>query len=379
LTKRALLSYLTRPFSLARDDPRFLSHINIWHAVEMVRALNKLGYRVDVVGYQDLRFVPRRPYDLFIGHGGTNYERIARRLEPGTVKIYFSSGCYWRFHNEQELLRLEALRARRGMELPPDRLIQHSEEGALKAADAILGLGNGFTRSTYADFSRVIMLNGTALDDDHFEGENKDYGSGRGHFLFFAGPGNVHKGLDLLLEAFSGLEKHLWICTLIDPPFGAAYRHELQELPNVHLVGWTELRSLEYYKLVDRCDFAVLPSCSEGQAQSVVECMSQGLIPMVSRASGLDVEGFGFLLEPCTVEEIVHKVQEVAGYSAEHCRELSLRTREVARARFSEQVFPAEFKRAVQIVVARAHGARALGSSMEDGAEPEGTQHVDQH
>ena len=379
MAKRALLSYITHPFSLSRDDPRSLGHISIWHAVEMVRALNELGYGVDVVGYQDRRFVPRRPYDLFIGHGGTNYERIARRLEPGTVKIYFSSGCYWRFHNEQELLRLEALRARRGVELPPDRLIRHSEEGALRAAHAILGLGNGFTRSTYADFSRVTMLNGTVLDDHHFAGESKDYDSGRGHFLFFAGRGNVHKGLDLLLEAFSGLQQHLWICTEINPPFGEAYRHELQELPNVHLVGWTQLRSREYYELVDRCNFAILPSCSEGQAQSVVECMGQGLIPMVSRASGLDLEGFGFVLEPCNVKQIAHKVQEVTGYSAGHCRELSLRTWEVARTRFSEQVFPAEFRKAVQTVVERAHGGRTPGSSLEDGAKSERTRYVCRH
>jgi glycosyltransferase involved in cell wall biosynthesis len=345
----------------------------------MVRSLNELGYQVDVVDYQDRGFVPRRAYDLFVGHGGINFERIARRLVPGAVKIYFSSGCYWRFHNEQELQRLDALRVRRGVELPPDRLIRHSEEGALQAADAILGLGNSFTRWTYGDFSHVNMLNSTFLDDDRAEDGPKDHDCGRVHFLFFAGSGNVHKGLDLLLEAFSGLEQHLWICTQIDSPFGEAYRHELKELSNVHLVGWTQLRSPEYYELVDRCSFVILPSCSEGGVHSVVECMGQGLIPMVSRASGLDTDDFGFLLEPCTVEEIAGRVQEVSCFSVEYCRELSCRTREVARARFSEQVFPAEFRKAVQLVVDRIHSMRTRGSLEEGGSEAERTRYAGSH
>ncbi len=86
-TKRALLSYIVDPFKIPEDDPRFLRHINIWHSREMVRALNRMGYVVDVIDYRNTDLVPRRAYDLFIGHGGINFESIAQTLQENCVRF----------------------------------------------------------------------------------------------------------------------------------------------------------------------------------------------------------------------------------------------------------------------------------------------------
>ena len=271
LTKRALLSYIVHPFATLPDATRFPPHINIWHAWEMVRVLNQLGFIVDVVDYRDEGFAPSQRYDLFIGHGGINYLKIADRLPASATKIYFSTGCYWKFHNEQELARFSALRERRGVSLPPDRLITTSEEEALLAADGIVGIGNDFTKNTYVGYSPITMINGTSLFDDHYDQHDKNFDKGREHFLYFAGSGNVHKGLDLLLEAFADLRQHLWICSKIDQGFADVYSKELHDLPNIHLVSWVQGRSAKFYEMMDTCNFVILPSCSEGQAQSVVE------------------------------------------------------------------------------------------------------------
>lgn len=353
LTKRALLSYIVHPFSIPRDDPRFLRHINIWHAQEVVRILNQLGYIVDVVDYTDAGFIPRKKYDLFIGHGGINFEKIAQRLPDRTTKIYFSTGCYWKFHNEQELARFAALRKRRGVDLAPDRFINNSEDGALLAADGIIGMGNDFTRTTYAGFSPVIMINGTSLFDDHYERHDKDFEKGREHFLYFAGGGPVHKGLDLLLETFVGLEQHLWICSGIGQQFAKVYSDELQSRSNIHLVGWVRPRSAGFYELMSTCNYVILPSCSEGQAQSVVECMNQGLIPIVSPACGLDVGDYGVILNPCTIEEIAKVVPMLSSYSAARCREMSLMVRKAAITDFSESAFLHGMKAAIESIVAK--------------------------
>ena len=353
LTKRALLSYIVHPFSIPRHDPRFLRHINIWHAQEIVRILNQLAYIVDVVDYRDTSFVPRKRYDLFVGHGGINFERIAQRLPDGATKIYFSTGCYWKFHNGQELSRFAALRERRRVDLPPDRLIKNSEEGALLAADGVIGFGNGFTRQTYAAFSPVIMLNSTSLFDDMDERHDKDFDEGKANFLYFAGAGPVHKGLDLLLETFVGLDQHLWICSGIDQRFAQVYSDELHNRSNVHLVGWVQPRSARFCELMDSCNWVILPSCSEGQAHSVVECMNQGLIPVVSRACGLDVEDYGVVLDPCTIEEISTVVSMLSSYSAAQCREMSVRARKAAASDFSESKFANNMTKAIQYMIAQ--------------------------
>ena len=349
--KKALFSYIVHPFEMSEDDPRFLSHINIWRAREMVRVLNQMGYVVDVIDYRDTDFVPHRSYDLFIGHGGINFETIAHQLPGETVKIYFSTGCYWRFHNEQELARFEALRERRDVTLPPDRLIQHSEEGALQAADGVIGMGNDFTKETYKDFSPVIMINDTALEDDHYERTDKDFIAGKNHFLYFAGGGNVHKGLDFLLEAFSELGQHLWICSRTDKEFADVYSNELYERENIHLIGWIQLRSDEFYKVMQACNYAILPSCSEGGAHSIVECMNQGLITIVSRACGLDVADYGFYIEPCTITEIKRLVKQTSHLSGDDYREMSLAARKAAINEFSESAFSNNLQEAIDLII----------------------------
>jgi hypothetical protein len=346
--KRALLSYIVHPFFNSRMDPRFLRHINIWHAHEIVRVLNRLGYIVDVIDYRDTEFIPSQPYDLFICHGGVNFEILATKLPASTIKIYFSTGAYWKFHNEQERVRLADLRQRRGVALPPDRLIGNSEEGALRLADGAFGIGNEFTRRTYAGIASVIMINGTSLYDDRLEWCPKDYEAGRQHYLYFAGGGNVHKGLDLLLEAFTGLEQHLWIGSPIDQKFATVYARELKHTTNIHTIGWVQPRGRQFYRLMRTCNFCILPSCSEGQSQSVVECMNQGLIPVVSQAAGVDVSDFGAWIDPCTIERIRELAQELSNWPIERYRILSLKARDAVLSDYSEDSFSVSLQRAFE-------------------------------
>ncbi len=351
--KRALLSYITMPFTLSPDDPRNIQFSNIGIARSIVRVLNELGYIVDVIKWTDTKFLPRRNYDLFIGHGGHNFERITRNLSPETVKIYFSTGCYWQVHNERELARFVDLKRRRGVSPPPDRLITASEEWANSNADGIICLGSEFLTATYPKFPIVLSLNNAAYPDDHYDIATKDFASARQNFLFFAGGGNVHKGLDLLLEVFPQISAHLWICQDIRPDFYEVYRHELEDYPNIHLVRWIPMRSTQFYYLVDTCAYVILPSASEGCVGSVVECMHQGLIPVVSREATIETGNYGITLNTSSIKEITEVVQNLLQRSPEWCEEMSWRTRKIAVMEFSEAAFLQKMKAAVQSVIKR--------------------------
>ncbi len=351
LTKRALLSYKTTPFSLSPDDPRNVQFSNIGIIRNIVRVLNELGYTIDVVNYQDTRFLPSRNYDLFIGHAGYNFERIERNLPSHVDKIYFSSGIYWREFNRAVERRFRQLEQRRGIRLPYERWIHHSEEYANQSADGIICLGNEVTKKTYSQFPVVVNMNNAAYPIEHYDCTKKDFASARSNFLFFSGSGNVHKGLDLLLESFSHLEEHLYVCQRISPEFYEFYQHELKDYPNIHLVGYIPMRGAEFYKLVDKCAFVIHPSCAEGQPGSVVDCMHQGLIPVVSRACALDIDDYGVMLDPCTIEEIRGVVQRLSTLPAAQCREMSMRAREAAVTDFSESAFRQNFTDAIQHVL----------------------------
>ncbi len=107
----------------------------------------------------------------------------------------------------------------------------------------------------------------------------KNYSHARYNFLFFASRSQMQKGLDLLLEVFAKLPHlHLFVCSKFggEPDFCACYRKELFETLNVHPVGWIPVNGPEYQQLVERCGFVIHPTCSEGQAGSVVQCMHSG-------------------------------------------------------------------------------------------------------
>ncbi len=341
LKKRALLSYITHPFFIGREELRFYNHINIAHAQALVRVLNRMGYLVDVIDYRDKDFIPQSSYALFIGHMGINFGALAEKMPQGVKKLYLATTSYWKYHNEREATRFAELKARRGFDLQPDRRIRFDEDHALRTADGVIGIGNTVTRATYADFPKVIMINGSTIYDDHFDWCAKDYNAGRQHFLYFTSGGCVHKGLDLLLEAFTGLKQHLWICSRIDREFTRFYAKELDTTPNIHRIGRIHPRTLHFYQLMRKCNFCILPSCSEGQAQSVVESMNQGLIPVVSRASGLDVDAanYGFFIEDFSVPGLRQQVLRLANLSPEECQALSNKARTVASEDFSEEVF----------------------------------------
>jgi glycosyltransferase involved in cell wall biosynthesis len=345
--RSALLSYITHPFNIEQSDPKFLTHINYWHSQEIVRILNSMGYEVDIIDFRDKAFIPSKNYDLFIGHGGINFEKIYQYLEEATVKVYFSTGSYWKFHNEQELLRLKALNKRRGSNLQPDRIIKSTEERGLSLADGIIGIGNNRVKKTY-NFPQVYMVNSTALDNHHYDVNLKNLEKGRENYVYYAGSGCIHKGLDLLLEAFSQLEEHLWVCSEIDREFENVYQMELYNTNNIHLVGWMQPRSDLYYDVLDKCNYVILPSCSEGGPGSIVECMNLGLVPVVSLNSGIDVENYGIYLDPCNIEQIIRNVKYLSSVSLDAITMMSSQSRNAAKTTYSQVAFSNGFKQALE-------------------------------
>ena len=63
----------------------------------------------------------------------------------------------------------------------------------------------------------------------------------------------MHKGLDLVLEAFARMpELHLTVCGPIheEPAFEAAFRRELYETPNIETLGWVDIASPAFAELL---------------------------------------------------------------------------------------------------------------------------------
>jgi glycosyltransferase involved in cell wall biosynthesis len=298
-----------------------------------------------------MEWLPDQHYDVYIGHGGINFEHISRALPGVTTKIYFSSGIYWREFNIREARRIYELALRKGYVLPPDRAIRFSEEYANQRSDGIICLGNQNSVQSYRQFPLVIGINNAVYPYDWQGLADKDFEQGRRHFLFFSGGGSLHKGLDLLLEAFVGTDLHLHICQIIDPEFAEIYKAELTRQSNIHIHGYIRMRSAEYEQLASLCNWTISATACEGQPGATLECMASGLIPILSKESNIDLEDFGVLLPDEDIDTIRSTILSASQMDKKDCERRAKTVSSVIQRKYNPEQFKDSFKRAVSQIV----------------------------
>lgn len=348
--KRALLDYLPQPVLDKLNGAQINRFSNSGIAVSWARVLNELGYVVDVVDWQDKKFRPETGYDLVVFHGGKNFTNIYPKRIGDPAVIYFSSGSYWKFNNQAEDARIKDFERRHKTKAARDRYIFDSEEAVNRAADGIIVLGDSSMKDTYPKRFKVLTINNASFPDDHFDSITKDYSKVRKCFLFFAGSGNIHKGLDLLIDAFKDLDEHLYIVTVPDKDVLKVFKKELK-LPNIHLVGQVNMRDPKFYEVMDKCAFVILPSCSEGMAGSVVEAMNQGLIPIVSKETRLDARKYGLVLKDNQIETIKKAVSQMSTLEMEKVEKMAKRARGVAQKNHSPEKFRRDLRKQIREIL----------------------------
>ena len=309
---RILLSFLTEPFEGPPGAAVSHDHSNAWECRCMAEAFLEMGYRVDVIRWTNRRFQPRHPYRVCIDilH---NLERLAPHLPQGCLKVLHADSAHWLFHTGAQLRRLGALKERRGIALKPMKEVGPNQ--GIETADCATVLGNRFTLDTFRYAGKPLLRVPVSSPLTFPWPDDKDHGASRRSFLWFGSTGFVHKGLDLVLEAFAKLpELRLTVCGPLDrePDFVAAYRRELYETPNIRTLGWVDLAGPEFLEVARSCAAVVFPSCSEGGGSAVLSCMHAGLLPVVTPEASVDIGDFGIGVREPTVAGVRSAVLEAA-------------------------------------------------------------------
>ena len=333
-----LISYVTLPFFRSSSDP-LLGHTNYWESKEMVEIFVERGYEVDLIDTTNHTFTPKKSYDFFIDNG-SNMDRIAPLLNHDCIKIFHSTTSHWQFQNEAEKKRAIRVKESLGVLLPLDRELASLR--AIEISDVVTMLGNAQTESTYAFAGKQITRIPISTTHSYETPEHKNFDGARKNFIWFGGAGALHKGLDLVLEAFSQMpDLHLTVCGKVSPQdkFADVYRKEMYETQNIKTVGWIDPGSEEFKMLYKASVALVYPSCAEGQAGSVVLSMHAGLIPIVSRESGVDVEPFGIVLPENSVEAVIAAVKKITNESSETLRERAVGAWSYARTHHTRETF----------------------------------------
>jgi glycosyltransferase involved in cell wall biosynthesis len=355
-----LFSYVIDAFLSEADQPASYSHPAYWESLQMAKTFLQFGYHVDVISAIDAAdFTPQRSYEFFVGHR-YNFVRIAERLNKDCVKVLHCDLAHPLFHNAANCSRMLALQQRKGITLPlvkfdwPTQAIEH--------ADCATVLGNQFTISTYTYADKPIYRIPISAPFVYSWPERKDFEACRRQFLWFGSDGFVHKGLDLVLDAFAEMpDYHLTVCgpigQEIEKDFEKAFYKELYQTANIRTLGWLDVGSPEFAKIAADCVGLIYPSCSEGQSGGVVTCMHAGLIPILSYESGVDVDDFGFLLEGSSIENIRDSIRMVASLPAQELKKRARRAWEFARANHTREKFTEQYRKFF-VTMARDFGHR---------------------
>lgn len=324
--KRCLLIYITHPFTEKKETEY---HQNTWQARELARIIGTFEYQVDVIDYRNRFTRPVGKYDLVIGLIPRGIDVYSKHLSRDAVKIaYLTSSCL-QYTNQQEISRLDQLFERRGMKLQARRQAGEISK-AIESFSGALFFGNDYNLKSYEMFKMppTYYLANSGYDYDFRLKMDKD----SHRFLFFGSMGQVHKGLDLLLEIFSkpGFPYELYVCGSVseEKDFEEAYFRELYKTPNIHTIGFVDIRSAQFEDLVNSCAFAILPSCAEGQAGSVTTLMSAGVISICSRECGYNDDEV-INLPDCRMETIERFIRFYAEKDPEwirHHAEKALKT-----------------------------------------------------
>jgi glycosyltransferase involved in cell wall biosynthesis len=347
-----LLAYRVEPFLEKQSKAISNFHTHFWECKEIANTFLDMGYCVDVLQFNNDIFLPKKDYAFFIDTR-SNLQRCVSFLNKDCIKIFHADTAHILFHNAAEARRLLALQQRRGVTLtprryePPNKGIEHADYGTV--------LGNEFTMSTFRYANKPLYRVPISSIVTYSWPEDKDFDACRNHFLWFNSGGFVHKGLDLVLEAFSQMpEYHLTVCGPInkEPDFVEAFYKELYQTPNIHTVGWVDVNSRNFKDILDSCVGIVCASCSEGGGGSVINCIHAGLIPIVSYETSVDIrEDYGILLKDSSVEEIQNSVREVANLPALKLQDMARRTWEFVRENHTREKFAENYRKTIQSII----------------------------
>ena len=339
---RVLVSYVIDPF-LDPTQPISNSHTHYWESFAIVQAFLERGFVVDVIHFENRTFQPTHDYQICLS-ARTNLDVLRPRLNKSCLCVVHLDTAHWLFNNTAAYQRLSDLRQRKGVILHNPKTVEPN--WALENADMGTVLGNQFTIDTYRYANKPLFRIPISAPLEYPWNSQKDFAACRQNYLWFGSSGFVHKGLDLVLDAFKEMpDKTLYVCGPFDQEnrFVKAYANELYDTHNIKAVGWIDVASQEFRDLTAKCAALVYPTCSEGGGGGVITAMHAGLVPIVTEQASVDVGEGGVTLQSASIDEICQQVEHVASLTSEELEVKSRQSWEQARAVHTREKFAEHF------------------------------------
>ncbi len=222
---------------------------------------------------------------------------------------------------------------------------------AIERADFILCAGNVATLNSYTKhgvpIGKIKIFNyGAALTAPKTIRSHKTK-----RFLYLASEIGLRKGFDVLSSAMIQIQGDFHI-DIVGAPSNEFYRTKIDGLVK-KMKGkaayhpWIDSTRQQYKEILRDSDFLIFPSLEEGQAGTVIDALSQGLIPVVSENSGIDFSPLGkFAIGEESVTENAQILENALSLSIAEVKNLKNKALEYYQEMHRE--FAEELKESIQ-------------------------------
>lgn len=333
--KNCLFLYILEPFLNGVKE----THQNQWQAVEFARIISTYGYNVDVANYDYHPTDYPHNYDLLMDIYPIKERVYLKFLNDDCKKIVYFTGSEIEFAIKKERERLERIKKNRKIGMKSVRVPKVKMQ-EYEHFDIAFCIGNEYNLKSYNAYNLpkvcFIMNNGYLMPLPKRSEQTKK------NFLFFAGAGQLHKGLDLLLEVFTTIctDCNLYVCSPFEKEkeFCKAYYNELYRSKNIFPIGFTNINDDKTKEIFGKCAYLIVPSCSEARMGSALVCMSSGIIPILTRECGLD-EGEFIPLDSIELADIGNVIHECANRDIDWINKEAVRYRQIVSTKYSREAF----------------------------------------
>jgi glycosyltransferase involved in cell wall biosynthesis len=300
-------------------------HTNLLECYTAAKILSDLGYNVDVVDCNNSGSIDFEKYDVIYGMGKVLEKVFYSARKENVCTIFYGTGLNPIAWNIKTTLRMREFEQRHGKIIwKSSRMIPHPVHSQVLLSNAVIALGDSNNFSEYLDFdpsapNRYHQISSFYYDSYDIDLNRKDFAVAKKNFLWFGSAGAIHKGLDVLLDIFSrksDLNLHICGVSPSEKEFLCYYSHLLSGRANIINHGFLNLQSQEFRGIMEQCGYVVFPSCAEGGSPSVLNCAANGgLVPIISKDSGLDIEEYGWIIDSPDIRlfsEAIDQAQSIA-------------------------------------------------------------------
>lgn len=351
--KRVLICYISDGFIC--NESNFKKHTNVWDFFLMTKYFIDNGYVVDVVSFNEEFRKSNVAYDIVIGFGDI-FQRTDSLKEKGKKILYLTEN-HPEFAKASYAEREIYYKQRKGK---LDRFLKRNSVYTIKdieCSDVVICMLNKYSvsRSNWRN-KHLEIICPTSHYNSNFKLINKNWRVVKNKFLWFGSPGALHKGLDILIDAFSHLPNlQLYIAGGAEEELSL---FKIKKYLNIFNLGFLDVFSNDFLTIVNDVAWVILPSCSEGCSTSVLTCMRHGLIPITTPAAGLEDNGeFGITLQSFEIEYIREVVLRASAYNDDLLEDLSRNSIKYANSKSSREAYYKQFSNIMErLITANGHG-----------------------